>query len=64
MIVLGGGLIEALDYFMLPLIKEEFNKHVMKATAKGLKIVASSLGDHAAIYGGIALAEEFVGVKV
>jgi len=64
MIVLGGGLIEALDYFMLPLIKEEFNKHVMKATAKGLKIVASSLGDDAAIYGGIALAEEFVKVKV
>lgn len=64
MIVLGGGLIEALDQFMLPLIREEFAKHIMKATAKGLKIVASSLGDDAAIYGGIALAEEFVGIKV
>lgn len=64
MIVLGGGLIEALDQFMLPLIRNEFNKHVMKATAKGLKIVASTLADDAAIYGGIALAEEFIGLKV
>jgi hypothetical protein len=29
-----------------------------------LKIVSSRLGDDAAIYGGIALAEEFLGVKV
>ncbi len=43
MIVLGGGMIEALDFYMLPLIKKSFSEHVMNDSAKGLKIVASSL---------------------
>jgi len=64
MIVLGGGMIEALDFYMLPLIKKSFNEHVMNDSAKGLKIVASKLGDDAAIFGGIALAEELFGVRV
>ena len=64
MIVLGGGMIEALDFYMLPLIKKSFSEHVMNDSAKGLKIVASKLGDDAAIFGGIALAEEFLGVRV
>lgn len=64
MIVLGGGLIEALSHFMIPHIKEAFNFHVLKEAAKDLKIVASELGDDAAIYGGMALAEEFLGIKV
>jgi glucokinase len=64
MIVLGGGLIEALEDFMLPIIKKEFENHVLTDSAKNLKIVASTLGDDAAIFGGIALAEEFLGVKV
>lgn len=64
MIVLGGGMIEALDFYMLPLIKKSFSEQVLNDSAKGLKIVASRLGDDAAIFGGIALAEEFLGVKV
>jgi len=64
MIVLGGGMIEALDNYMLPLIKKSFSEHVMNDSAKGLKIVASKLGDDSAIFGGIALAEEFLGVRV
>ena len=64
MIVLGGGLIEALNKFMIPHIKKAFNTHVLKESAKGLKIIASELGDDAAIYGGLALAEEFLGIKV
>lgn len=64
MIVLGGGMIEALDFYMLPLIKKSFSAHVLSDSAKGLKIVASKLADDAAVYGGIALAEEFLGVKV
>ena len=64
MIVLGGGMIEALDFYMLPLIKKSFSEHVMNDSAKRLKIVASKLGDDAAIFGGIALAEEFLGVRV
>lgn len=64
MIVLGGGMIEAMDFYMLPLIKKSFSEHVLNDSAKGLKIVASKLGDDAAIFGGIALAEEFLGVRV
>ncbi len=64
LIVLGGGLIEALDSFMLPKIEIAFYDHVLNASAEGLKIVPSKLGDDAAIWGGIALAEEFLGVKV
>lgn len=64
MIVLAGGLIEALDKFMLPVIQSSLNKHVLKDSAAGLKISASKLADDAAIYGGIALAEEFLGKRV
>jgi hypothetical protein len=32
--------------------------------AKGLKIVSSKFGDDAAIFGGVALAEEFLHVRV
>ena len=63
MIVLGGGMIEALDDYMLPRIKDAFNNHVLKASANGLEIVPSKLGDDAAIWGGIALAEEFISEK-
>lgn len=64
MIVLAGGLVEALDKFMLPVIKKSFNQQVLKDSAKGLKIVASKLADDAAIYGGIALTEELLKIKV
>ena len=64
MIVLGGGMIEALDFYMLPLIKKSFYEHALNDSTKGLKIVASKLGDDAAIFGGIALAEELLSVKV
>jgi glucokinase len=63
-IVLGGGLIEALEHFMLPIIKASFFENVMAETGKGVKILAARLGDEAAIYGGIALAEEFLNIKV
>lgn len=63
-IVLGGGVIEALGDFMLPKIREQFNKQVFDAAGKGVKIVPSKLADDAAIYGGLALAEEFLGVNV
>lgn len=64
MIVLAGGMIEALDKFMLPLIIKSFNEYVMQDSARGIKIAASKLADDAAIYGGISLANEFLGVQV
>jgi glucokinase len=63
-IVYGGGLIEALGDAMIPMIKASYYKHVLKDSAIGTKLVESKLGDDAALYGGIALAEEFLGVKV
>jgi len=64
MIVLGGGVIEAVGKFMLPIIKKSFKENVMKGSVKGLKIIPSKLADDAALYGGIPLAEEFLGIKV
>jgi glucokinase len=64
MIVLGGGVIEAMDKYMLPEIKKSFYKNVMKDAAIGLKIVSSKLADDAALFGGLALAKEFLDVKV
>lgn len=63
-IVYGGGLVEALGNAMLPMIKTSYYEHVLRDAAKGTKLVESKLGDDAAIYGGIALTEEFLGVKV
>lgn len=64
LIVLGGGVIEAMSGFMMPVIRKAFYENTLKASAKGLKIVPSNLKDDAALYGGIALAEEFTGIKV
>ena len=64
LIILGGGVIEALDKFMIPIIKETFNENVLKSSSKGSKILATKLGDDAALYGGIILAEEFLKIKI
>ncbi|HEX2867470.1 MAG TPA: ROK family protein [Ignavibacteriales bacterium] len=61
MIVLGGGVIESLDKFMVPKIKESFKKTVLTDAGRKVKIVATKLGDDAALYGGIVLAEEMNG---
>ncbi|MEI7812872.1 MAG: ROK family protein [Ignavibacteria bacterium] len=60
LIVLGGGVITALDKFMVPKIKESFKNTVMSNSGKGVKIIATKLGDNAAIYGGVALYEEMM----
>ena len=64
LIVLGGGLVEALDKFVLPIIKKAYKQTVLKDSAKGTLIKATKLGEDAALMGGIVLAEEFLKVKV
>ena len=64
MIVLGGGLMEALDFYMLPKIKGSFKQNIMKGSAKKIKITSTKLADDAALYGGLALAEEFLKLKI
>lgn len=63
-IVFGGGLIEALGKTMLPKIKKSFYKNVFSGSAHNVKLIESKLADDAALYGGIALTEEFLGIKV
>jgi glucokinase len=60
-IVLGGGVIEAMHDYMMPRIQAAFEKSVLSAPGECVKIFETKLGDDAALYGGIALAEEFLG---
>jgi len=55
-IVLGGGVIEALEDEMMGIIAETATKGALAGTAKGVEIVASKLGDEAGIVGGAVLA--------
>ena len=57
-VVLAGGLIEAVGDFMLPVIRKSAEDVALPQNFKGMKILISSLGDDAALYGGIALAKE------
>jgi len=60
MIVLGGGVIEALDDEMMPTIKKVALDHILPGTDKGIEIVSSKLGDHAGIVGAAVLARQAV----
>lgn len=59
-IVLGGGLLEASGDYMLPKIEKAFRKSVLQAPGDIAKLVVTKLGDDAPLYGGIALADEFL----
>jgi glucokinase len=59
-IVLGGGVIEAMHEFMIPKIEKAFKESVLLEAGKVVKIFETKLGDDAALYGGVALAEEFL----
>lgn len=59
-IVLGGGVVEAMGEFILAEVKKSFDKAVLPDAGKYAKIVITTLGDDAPLYGGIALAEEFL----
>ncbi len=59
-IVLGGGVVEAMGEFILTEVKKSFTKSVLKEPGENVKIVTTHLGDDAPLYGGIALAEEFL----
>lgn len=59
-IVLGGGVVEAMGEFILTEVEKSFKKAVLPEAGKYAKIVITNLGDDAPLYGGIALAEEFL----
>ena len=55
-VVVGGGVIEALQDEMMPTIVKTAKGHVMPGTLEGIEIKASKLGDHAGITGAAVLA--------
>jgi len=56
-VVLGGGVIEALEDEMMSIIVETATEYALSGTAKGIEIMASKLGDDAGITGGAVLAK-------
>jgi glucokinase len=62
-IVIGGGLIEACDIHMLPLIKATAEDRMMPVAGAPVNIVKSDLGDDAGVMGAAALAFEAVATK-
>lgn len=56
-IVLGGGVMDALEEEMLAIIVETAHDCAMQGTDRGIEIVASKLGDDAGITGGAVLAK-------
>lgn len=55
-VVLGGGVIEALASEMMGIIVETALDYSLAGTTKGIEIIASKLGDDAGIVGGAVLA--------
>lgn len=55
-VVLGGGVIEALADEMMSVIVETAKDYAMPGTLKGVEIIASKLGDNAGITGAAVLA--------
>ncbi|MBI5159910.1 MAG: ROK family protein [Micrococcales bacterium] len=57
MVVLGGGVLEAMADEMMPVIVESARDHAMPGSMEGVQIVASKLGDDAGITGAAVLAQ-------
>jgi glucokinase len=56
LVVVGGGVIEALADEMMPTLIKAAKEHVMPGTMSGIEIKASKLGDNAGITGAAVLA--------
>lgn len=57
-VVLGGGVMEALSDEMMPAIVKSAKSHVLPGTFRNVNIIASKLGDNAGITGAAALARD------
>lgn len=58
-VVLGGGIIEALEEQMMPIVQEVAMDYALEGTAKGVTIRASKLADDTGIVGGAVLARRY-----
>jgi glucokinase len=59
-VVLGGGVIEALEEEIMPVVSKAALAAALPGTAKGIQIVATHLGDNAGIIGAAVLARRMV----
>jgi glucokinase len=57
-IVLGGGLVEALEKLYLEEVREGIAQHAMPLLVNRVKVRAAQLGDHASVLGAAALVAE------
>jgi glucokinase len=64
MIVLGGGVIEAMGDDFLAGIRRVTEKHVLPSTMNGVQIVGAKLGDDAGVIGGAVLARQMLGETI
>lgn len=60
-IILGGGLMEACGWFLMPIIKREIEDDHLIASKRKREVVYSTLGDDAVVFGALALARMDVG---
>ena len=56
MVVLGGGVIEAVGYYLLPKIMEEVKLRSLESSIEGMEIVESDLKDNSIILGAAMMA--------
>ena len=59
-IVFGGGLIEAMPEYMLPIIEKKARKRVLPSLQNVYEIKEAKLGDDAGVMGAAALAKQMV----
>jgi glucokinase len=60
-IVLGGGVVEACGWFILPIVQGIVEGDTLLAKVSKGKVVASELGDDAVALGAVAMAQQFLG---
>ncbi|HUJ09471.1 MAG TPA: ROK family protein [Verrucomicrobiae bacterium] len=61
MVVLGGGLVEAMPGLYVQQVRQSINKQALRPFTKSLRVVVAKLGDDAVVLGAAALAAEEVG---
>jgi glucokinase len=59
MVVLGGGLVEAMPGLYVQQVRASIKKQAMRPFTKSLKVVIAKLGDDAVVMGAAALAAEY-----
>jgi glucokinase len=60
LVVLGGGLIEALGKWILPVARETMKKYALPPVVKSVRVVRARLKDHSVVIGAAQLAEDYL----